>query len=143
MECGDKERYSLVLNGRSHALRRQCGANRYYAQNADFTLIEKRNGEGLAAIYYDNLDFTGVSMRRFDAPINFDWGSGSPDPGIGGDPFSARWARPPAGAAHAPYNSCGARGGGLEPGRRLGGRGVGAATRLGPARGYGAGGVRR
>lgn len=46
---------------------------------------------GLAATYYDNTDFTGATVTRTDAQINFDWGSGSPAAGIGADTFSVRW----------------------------------------------------
>jgi hypothetical protein len=47
---------------------------------------------GLTATYYDNPDFTGASVTRLDATVNFDWKSGSPDPRIGPDSFSAQWA---------------------------------------------------
>jgi hypothetical protein len=46
---------------------------------------------GLAATYYDNIDFTGSTVSRVDTTVNFDWGSGSPSPSIGSDTFSARW----------------------------------------------------
>ncbi len=49
------------------------------------------NGIGLRADYYDNADFTGTRVRRIDPVVDFDWGNGSPDPGIGADGFSARW----------------------------------------------------
>lgn len=48
-------------------------------------------GDGLAATYYDNSDFTGSSITRVDPTIDFDWGAGSPAPSIGADTFSARW----------------------------------------------------
>ena len=46
---------------------------------------------GLTAIYFDNIDFSGSSINRVDTTINFDWGDGSADPAIGPDTFSARW----------------------------------------------------
>jgi uncharacterized repeat protein (TIGR03806 family) len=46
---------------------------------------------GWAATYYDNADFTGTSLVRTDATIDFAWGGGSPDASIGVDTFSARW----------------------------------------------------
>ena len=46
---------------------------------------------GLDATFYDNINFTGTRIMRTDPTINFDWGNGSPDPGIGPDTFSARW----------------------------------------------------
>ncbi len=48
-------------------------------------------GVGLRADYYDNIDFTGTRVRRVDPVIDFDWGSGPPDPAIGADTFSVRW----------------------------------------------------
>jgi hypothetical protein len=48
-------------------------------------------GNGLAATYYDNKDFTGTSISRVDPNINFDWGAGSPNAAIGVDTWSARW----------------------------------------------------
>jgi hypothetical protein len=49
------------------------------------------NGNGLLATYFDNADLTGKSVTRTDKTINFDWGTGSPDPTIAADTFSARW----------------------------------------------------
>lgn len=48
-------------------------------------------GDGLNATYYNNMDFTGTTVSRVDAAPNFNWGTGSPDPAIGVDTFSARW----------------------------------------------------
>lgn len=48
-------------------------------------------GTGLAATYYDNIDFTGATVSRTDPTVNFDWGSGAPATGIGVDTFSVRW----------------------------------------------------
>ena len=45
---------------------------------------------GLEATYYNNKDFTGSTLERVDPTINFFWGSGSPDPAIGVNTFSAR-----------------------------------------------------
>lgn len=46
---------------------------------------------GLSAQYFDNIDFTSPKLTRTDATVNFDWGSGSPDPSVGADTFSVRW----------------------------------------------------
>jgi len=44
--------------------------------------------------YYDNRELSGSPVLvRYDAEINFDWGSGSPDPSIPADDFSVRWTR--------------------------------------------------
>ena len=46
---------------------------------------------GLNAEYYDNIDLSALNLTRVDSTVNFDWGTGSPDPGIGADTFSVRW----------------------------------------------------
>jgi chitodextrinase len=50
-----------------------------------------QNGIGLRGEYYNNKDLTEQKLTRIDSNVNFDWGSGSPDSGIGGDTFSVRW----------------------------------------------------
>jgi hypothetical protein len=49
------------------------------------------SGTGLSASYYDNVNFTGVTVQRVDPTIGFDWGDGSPSASIAPDTFSARW----------------------------------------------------
>lgn len=49
------------------------------------------SGTGLRGDYFDNMDFTGATVRRVDSTVNFDWGTGSPDPIIGPEQFSVRW----------------------------------------------------
>jgi hypothetical protein len=56
-----------------------------------FAKITPTAANGLAATYYNNKDFTGSTVTRTDATVNFSWGNGSPDPAIGPDTFSARW----------------------------------------------------
>src|SRR5688500_17693550 len=47
---------------------------------------------GLTAVYYDNIDFTGKTFQRTDANVNLQVGTGSPVPKvIGPDTFSVRW----------------------------------------------------
>jgi len=46
---------------------------------------------GLSATYFGNVDLTGTTVTRVDPTIDFDWGDGSPAPGIGINNFSARW----------------------------------------------------
>ncbi len=49
---------------------------------------------GWVGQYYSNVSLTGLpDVCRDDASINFNWGSGSPDPVIPSDYFSARWTR--------------------------------------------------
>jgi hypothetical protein len=46
---------------------------------------------GLAASYYDNMNFTNLVVARVDPTIDFNWGTGAPAPGVGADTFSVRW----------------------------------------------------
>ena len=46
---------------------------------------------GLNGDYYDNIDFTALTLNRVDPTVDFDWAGGSPDPSIGADTFSVRW----------------------------------------------------
>jgi glucose/arabinose dehydrogenase len=48
-------------------------------------------GGGLTGQYFDSLDFTALKITRTDATVNFDFGSGSPDPSIAADTFAVRW----------------------------------------------------
>lgn len=48
-------------------------------------------GTGLAATYFPNATLAGSPvLTRYEAP-HFDWGTGSPDPSVAADNFSARW----------------------------------------------------
>jgi hypothetical protein len=58
----------------------------------DFTINPVTVSNGLSATYYDNINFTGATVARIDPTVNFNWGEGSPAPGIGADTFSVRWA---------------------------------------------------
>lgn len=49
------------------------------------------SGNGLAAVYYDNNDFSGTTVEQVDATVNFNWGLNSPVFGIQPDDFSVRW----------------------------------------------------
>lgn len=62
-------------------------------------IVEQKNGavfvgqgtQGLIAEYYDTRTLSGPALSRIDAAIDFAWQSGSPDPALGNDTFSARW----------------------------------------------------
>jgi len=41
--------------------------------------------------YYANVDLSGTPVRRIDDDVNFDWGEGSPLPGLPKDDFSVQW----------------------------------------------------
>ncbi|MFK8182233.1 MAG: PQQ-dependent sugar dehydrogenase [Phormidesmis sp.] len=49
-------------------------------------------GNGLRGEYFNNINFTSQAVTRTDANIDFNWGSGSPDPSIGRETFSVRWS---------------------------------------------------
>ncbi len=50
-------------------------------------------GSNWLAFYWDNQDFSGSpKISRTDPAINFNWQTGSPDPAIPVDHFSARWS---------------------------------------------------
>ncbi len=51
------------------------------------------DGEGLTGRYFDNADFTSATtpVARVDAPVNFNWGTGSPATGIANTTYSVRW----------------------------------------------------
>jgi len=55
------------------------------------TDVTTSNGAGLKAEYYDNIDLTNLKVTRLDPNVDYDWGTGSPDPSVGVDTFSARW----------------------------------------------------
>ena len=49
-------------------------------------------GIGLEAAYFNNATLTGpASVTRIDPTVNFSWGTGTPDPILNSDYFSARW----------------------------------------------------
>jgi hypothetical protein len=48
-------------------------------------------GTGLQGDYFNNADFTGATVRRNDATIDFNWLSGAPVSGIDPGTYSVRW----------------------------------------------------
>jgi autotransporter-associated beta strand protein len=54
-------------------------------------IVGSAAGTGIVGAYFNNADFTSQALTRTDPQINFDWGTGSPDPSIGADTFSVRW----------------------------------------------------
>jgi hypothetical protein len=49
------------------------------------------SADGLSATYFDHLNFIGPTVNRVDPTIAFNWGTGSPAPGIGPGNFSVVW----------------------------------------------------
>ena len=49
-------------------------------------------GTGLTGTYYNNTTFSGPPvLTRTDPVVNFNFGTGSPDPAVSADNFSVRW----------------------------------------------------
>jgi len=48
-------------------------------------------GMGVAATYFDDPEFAGVSAQRVDRTVDFDWQGGAPAPGIEPNTYSVRW----------------------------------------------------
>ncbi len=56
------------------------------------TLSVMGDGIGIKGEYYNGANFDQLQLTRLDPTINFDWGTGSPDPKISTDEFSVRWS---------------------------------------------------
>ena len=69
------------------------------------------SGTGLTGSYYSNQFKTfnnPATLVRADATVNFNWGNGSPDPGISADHFTVRWTgavQPPLGDTYTFYTT--------------------------------------
>jgi chitodextrinase len=53
--------------------------------------VVKSASAGLTATYFTGTSLTTSAVVRLDDTLNFSWGSGSPDPRVPVDNFSARW----------------------------------------------------
>lgn len=51
----------------------------------------KPRGNGLRAVYYDDMDLTDPRAYRTDKTIDFNWGNGRPTDRVSPDTFSVRW----------------------------------------------------
>jgi hypothetical protein len=49
------------------------------------------NGSGLLGLYYDEMNFTNLTLIQGGQQVHNNWGSGSPSPLINPDTFSVRW----------------------------------------------------
>ncbi len=61
--------------------------------NTTYTAVYRSSGggNGLTAVYWDQMNFTGTSVTRIDPTVNFNWGTAAPATGIGPDTYSVRW----------------------------------------------------
>lgn len=60
-------------------------------------------GAGLTGSYFNNTSLSGTAVLLRTEAIDFDWGSGSPGPGVTKDNFSVRWTGTVAAAASGSY----------------------------------------
>ena len=79
--------YSITLTVTEPAGLSTAAATRLYPDCPDLAPL----ANGLQGVYFDNINLTNLKLTRTDPTIDFDWGSGSPDPSIGANTFSARW----------------------------------------------------
>ncbi|HWM93306.1 MAG TPA: PQQ-dependent sugar dehydrogenase [Thermoanaerobaculia bacterium] len=58
-----------------------------------YTAVFRATGtqHGLMATYFDDRNLSKPVLTRVDSKVDFQWGQGSPAPGIGKDTFSVRW----------------------------------------------------
>lgn len=59
-----------------------------------YTAVFRAAGDpanGLRAEYFNELDFKGLKLERVDPTVDFKWETGSPDPALDLNTFSARW----------------------------------------------------
>jgi beta-glucosidase len=57
-----------------------------------FGKVGESGRPGMQGEYFDNMNLTGKPvLTRLDSMVNFNWGTGSPAPGVPVDRFSVRW----------------------------------------------------
>lgn len=61
----------------------------YFGEKPDYIFA---GTPGVTGEYFDAPDLTLPVLTRVDPNIDFDWGTGSPDPSIGPENFSVRWS---------------------------------------------------
>lgn len=67
------------------------GARAIVTDYTEFDIAPATHGTGLTGRYYAGKNFDTLLLTRVEN-INFDWGSGSPDPSVPGNDFSVRWS---------------------------------------------------
>jgi PKD repeat protein len=60
----------------------------YFEEKEDYVFV---GTPGVTGEYFDAIDLTAPKFTRIDPMVDFDWGTGSPDPSLGPDGFSIRW----------------------------------------------------
>jgi hypothetical protein len=86
--------FSRYLGPEHHHIKVEYYENGGFAvAKLSWTRIEGDTG-GWRGEYFNNMTLSGApALVRYDADVNFDWGSGSPGYGVVADHFSARWTR--------------------------------------------------
>jgi len=57
-------------------------------------ILPQHSDPGWQAIYWNNTALSGPPvLQRAEGNLDYDWGTGSPAPGVNADQFSARWTR--------------------------------------------------
>ncbi len=73
------------------------GAALGFPRTATITILDDESpppfgsGDGLLGEYYSGTEFDTLELMRVDSDIDFNWGTGSPDPSLPVDSFSVRW----------------------------------------------------
>ena len=83
--------YTATVKSGANGVKDLAGNPLAYDKSWSFTTTAGTATTGLKGEYFDNLDFTNLKLTRTDPTVNFDWGSGSPEPSIGPETFSVRW----------------------------------------------------
>lgn len=66
------------------------GSDIFWNRNNGDTIAYGQGG-GITGNYYSNFTYSSVALRRADAAIDFNWGTGSPGPTVSADNFLVQW----------------------------------------------------
>ncbi|MES2732843.1 MAG: carbohydrate-binding protein [Bacteroidota bacterium] len=81
---------TVTLTAGQHVLRVFADAGNFNINKLTFAPVATA-GDGLTAQYFNGNNFQTPVLTRKDANINFNWGGGSPAPGVNVDSYSVRW----------------------------------------------------
>lgn len=88
LKSGDRVSYNFTYWTGSFAVDTPVSV---YTHAGDTTGGTNGTGNGLAASYYNGLNFETLVGSRTDATLNMNWNNGSPMNGVNSDRFTARW----------------------------------------------------
>ena len=89
--AGQSPSHTYAGNGVYNVRLTVTGANGVAATQKNSYIIVGNIPVGLQAQYFDNITLSGTPLLRIDTTVNFNWGTGRPDPSINADNFSVRW----------------------------------------------------